>query len=315
MNPSLPNGPWLSIVGIGEDGIEGLRPAVRSLIGSAERVFGGKRHLQLLGDLARRTRSWPSPIEPGIAEVIGLRGQSVVVLASGDPFEHGIGVRLAAKLRPDEWVSLPQPSAFSLAANRLGWGLQETLTIGLNGRAIERLIPLLQPGARILALSAGARTPAIVADLLRTRGFGPSRMTVLEALAGPKEKIRSGIAASLDIPDINPLNTLAIEVVAEPGARILPLTPGLPDDWFESDGQLTKHEVRAVTLAALAPRRGEHLWDLGCGSGSIAIEWMLSGRACRASGIERRADRAARAARNALMLGVPGLAHRNRSHR
>ena len=299
--------PWLSIIGIGEDGLQGLSPAVRSLIAAAELVAGGRRHLQLVEGLARRTLAWPSPMEPGIAQVLSFSGRPVAVLASGDPFEHGIGAVLARKLEPSEWTSYPQPSAFSLAANRLGWALQDTLTLGINGRAIERLIPLLQPGARILALSADASSPAAVAGLLQARGFGGSNMTMLEALGGPREKVRSGTAADVDLSAIDRLNIIALEVATEDDARVLPLTPGLPDDWFETDGQITKREVRALTIAALAPRRGEHLWDLGCGSGSVAVEWMLADCSCRASGIERRPDRAARAARNALALGVPGL--------
>ena len=299
--------PWLSIVGIGEDGAEGLSAAARSALQAAEFVAGGKRHLQLAGALARNPRPWPNPMDAGVAEVLAMRGRLVAVLASGDPFEHGVGTLLVRDLAPGEWVSLPQPSAFSLAANRLGWALQDTLTIGLNGRALERLIPLMQPGAQILALSADAATPAAVANLVTERGFGLSRITVLEALGGPRERIRPARAHVFDFGDIDPLNTLAIEVAARPQARIVPLTPGVPDDWFESDGQLTKREVRALTIAALAPRRGEHLWDLGCGSGSIAIEWMLADRSCRASGIEQQAGRAARAGRNAIALGVPGL--------
>ena len=307
MTPSSKNGRWLSIIGIGEDGAEGLSPAARSLVAAADLVAGGARHLQLIGGLARKPFAWPSPMEPGIAEVLALRGKPVVVLASGDPFEHGVGALLVRGLSPEEWASYPQPSAFSLAANRLGWALQDTLTIGLNGRALERLIPLLQPGVRILALSWDASTPGVVAKLLTSRGFGGSRMTVLDALGGQRERVRSALASQFGLDGINPLNTLALEIVASPGARIVPLTPGLPDEWFETDGQLTKREVRALTLAALAPRRDEHLWDLGCGSGSIAIEWMLADRSCRATGVEKRADRAARAARNAMTLGVPGL--------
>ena len=298
---------WLSIIGIGEDGVASLSPAAKSLIGSAELVAGGKRHLQLIEPLARRTLAWPSPMDAGLAEVLALRGRPVVVLASGDPFQHGVGAVLARHVPSAEYRSFPQPSAFSLAANRLGWALQETLTIGINGRAIERVIPLLQPEARILALSADASSPSAVAKLLRERGFGPTRLTVLEALGGPRERIRTQEAATFNLDDVNPLNTIAIEVHTSPGARVLPQTTGLPDDWFESDGQLTKREVRAITLASLAPKRGEHLWDLGCGSGSVGIEWMLSDPSCQATGVEAKGDRAARAARNALSLGVPGF--------
>ena len=307
MTASGTGGPWLSIVGIGEDGLEGLSAAARSLIGAAELVVGGKRHLQLVGDLARRTLAWSSPMEASVREVLAMRGRPVVVLASGDPFNHGVGAILVRSQAPGEWLAFPQPSAFSLAANRLGWPLQETTTLGLNGRAIERLIPLLHPGARILALSADGATPASVAKLLVDRGLGNAQLTVLEAMGGPRERTRAATAAALDFSDVDPLNVLALEIGARPGVHSIPLTPGLPDDWFENDGQITKREVRALTLASLAPRRGEHLWDIGCGSGSVAIEWMLSDPSCRATAIERHPERAARAARNALSLGVPGL--------
>ena len=265
-------GAWLSIVGIGEDGVEGLVPSIRSLIASAALVAGGRRHLQLVEGLARgRTLPWSSPMDASLEEVLAQHGQSVVVLASGDPFEHGVGALLARRLEPREWASYPQPSAFSLAANRMGWALQDVARIGLNGRAIERLRPLLQPGARILALSTDGSTPGAVARYLASLGFGPSRISVLEAMGGPHERSRAGTAAALDAEGIAPLNTLAIEVIAEPRARILPLVAGLPDDWLEHDGQITKREHRAITLSSLAPRRGEHLWDIGCGSGSVAI--------------------------------------------
>ena len=299
--------PWLSIIGIGEDGLGGLSPAAKTLIESAELVFGGRRHLALVGSLARWSTPWPSPFEAARDLVLAQRGRRVVVLATGDPFNHGVGSLLVKDLPADEWRAYPLPSAFSLAANRLGWALQDTLTLGVNGRAVERLIPLLHCGVRILALSADAGTPAVVANLLSARGFGGSRLTVLEALGGAAEKIRSVPARHYAFSDVHALNIMAIEVAADAGAKMIPYTTGLPDDWFEHDGQLTKREVRALTLSSLAPRRGDHLWDLGCGSGSVAIEWMLADASLKATGVERNPDRAARAARNALALGVPGL--------
>ena len=299
--------PWLSIIGIGEDGVAGLTPATKTLIDSAELVFGGRRHLALVGGLARWTTPWPSPFEAARDLVLAQRGRRVVVLATGDPFNHGVGSLLVKDLPAEEWRAYPQASAFSLAANRLGWALQETATLGVNGRAVQRLIPLLHPGAKILALSADAGTPGTVAALLTARGFGGSRLTVLEAMGGAAERIRSVPARNYAYTDVHALNMMAIDIAADAGARILPYTSGLPDDWFESDGQLTKREVRALTLASLAPKQGEHLWDLGCGSGSVAIEWMLADPSLKATGVERNPERAARAARNALSLGVPGL--------
>jgi precorrin-6B C5,15-methyltransferase / cobalt-precorrin-6B C5,C15-methyltransferase len=299
---------WLSIVGIGEDGVEGLSSVARQLIRSAELVVGGARHLELADDLIQGRRlTWPSPIADAFPEIARHRGRAVVVLASGDPFHFGIGKQIAAFVPADEFICLPQPSAFSLAAARMGWPLQDIALVTLHGRALSGVIRHLQPGAHILALSWDSATPRQLAELLATRGMGQSRMTVLEAMAGPRERTRHATASQFDIDDIQPLNTIAIEVIAEPDAAIIPLAAGLDDDLFEHDGQLTKREIRAVTLSSLRPLQGQLLWDIGLGAGSVAIEWLLQHRSLRAVGIEARSERAERAARNAAALGVPEL--------
>jgi precorrin-6B C5,15-methyltransferase / cobalt-precorrin-6B C5,C15-methyltransferase len=299
---------WLSIVGIGEDGIDGLNPAARTLIASAEIVFGGKRHLSLATPLIRGAmRVWPSPFEQAVAEVLAHRDRQVCVLASGDPFLYGVGSVLARHVDAREIMVMPASSAFSLAAGRLGWALPDTLLVSLHGRSLDLVRPHLQPRARLLALMSDADGPEALARLLTQIGFGASRLTVLEALGGPKERMRTTTATTFDLGDINPLNTVAIEVVAAPDARVITRTAGRPDELFEHDGQITKREIRAITLSSLGPRWGELLWDVGAGSGSIAIEWMLADTSLRAIAVETRADRAARIQRNASALGVPGL--------
>lgn len=299
---------WLSIIGIGEDGLAGLSAVARRLIEAAELVAGGKRHLALAeASIRGRKLAWPSPPAEGVAEVFRHRGRPVVVLASGDPFHYGIGTLLAEEIPPEEFLCLPQPSAFSLAAARMGWAVQDTALVSLHGRALDGIVRYLHPGARILALSWDESTPGSLADLLVMRGLGRSRLTVLEALGGPNDRVRSATAAAFGIHGIAALNTIAIEVVGDASASIIPFTPGLPDALFENDGQLTKREIRAVTLSALAPRHGELLWDIGLGAGSVAIEWLLQHPSLRAIGIERSADRADRALRNAATLGAPCL--------
>jgi precorrin-6Y C5,15-methyltransferase (decarboxylating) len=108
-------------------------------------------------------------------------------------------------------------------------------------------------------------------------------------------------------PPHSRLAIVAIDCRLDPAAAPLPRVPGLPDDAFEHDGQLTKRELRAFALAALAPVPGQLLWDVGAGSGSIGIEWMRVHPASRAVAVEPRADRRERIARNAAALGVPGL--------
>ncbi|MCR6673424.1 precorrin-6y C5,15-methyltransferase (decarboxylating) subunit CbiE [Devosia ginsengisoli] len=300
--------PWLSIVGIGEDGLPGLGTAARAAISDAEVVFGGSRHLALAASaISGEARPWLPPFSASIDAIITLRGRKVCVLASGDPFHHGVGATLARHIDASQMRVFPHPSSFSLAAARLGWPLQDVLALSLHGRPLDLIRPHLHPGARILALTSDEHGPAALAKLLSEAGFGISIVTVLEALGGPNETVRSHVAMNFALTDINPLNICAISVVALPGARILPLTPGLDDALFEHDGQITKREIRALTIAALAPRRGELLWDIGAGSGSIAIEWMLADPSLSAIAVEADPERAARISRNASAFGVPAL--------
>ncbi len=299
---------WLSIIGIGEDGITGLSDAARTLIAQASLVVGGQRHLDMVaGAVTGETMAWPSPLTDGIAPILARRGSLVAVVATGDPFFYGIGSVLARAVPPNEMLCLPGISAFSLAANRLGWALQDCALVTLHGRALERILPALQPNSRVLALSWDCTTPKLLAELLVRHGFGETRMTLCEAMGGPHERIHEIIAQDFALDGISPLNLIALDIPAVPGARSLPLTPGLPDAWFEHDGQITKRDIRAITLSALAPRRGELLWDIGAGSGSIGIEWMLTHPANRAIAIERDQARIGRIARNAASLGVPDL--------
>jgi precorrin-6Y C5,15-methyltransferase (decarboxylating) len=299
---------WLSIVGIGEDGVDGLSSIARGLIGTAEIVFGGRRHLALAAPLIRgAARPWPIPFDGAAAEVLGHRGRQVCVLASGDPFHYGVGAVLARRINVREMIAMPAPSAFSLAAARMGWSLPETVLLSVHGRTLDLIRPHLHPNAHILTLTSDGSGPAALAALLTESGFGGSRLTVLEALGGGQERVRGTTAAGFDLRAIDTLNTVAIEVESAADARVLARAAGLADDLFDHDGQITKREIRAVTLSSLAPRRGELLWDVGSGSGSIAIEWMLADPTTRAIAIERRAERAARIARNAAAFGVPGL--------
>jgi precorrin-6Y C5,15-methyltransferase (decarboxylating) len=270
-------------------------------------VVGGARHLELAGPLSSPTYIWPSPIDVAVPTLLARRGAATCVLASGDPFFFGVGALLRRHFAAEEILCLPAPSAFSLAAARLGWSLQDCATLSLHGRPLEAILPHLQPSTKILALSWDGATPGRLARLLVERGFGRSTLTVCEAMGGPRERLRESAAENFALSDIAALNTIALKVVAGRGARAIARSSGLPDHYFEHDGQITRREMRALTLSALAPRRGELLWDIGAGSGSISIEWMLADPANRAIAIEQNAERAERIARNALGLGVPAL--------
>jgi precorrin-6Y C5,15-methyltransferase (decarboxylating) len=300
------SGRWLSIIGIGEDGRAGLTAAANALIDAADLIVGGRRHLELVGETRGAKMQWLTPLDATSAKILERRGTPVAVLASGDPFWFGAGVTLVRAIPAEEMLVLPAPSSFSLAAARLGWALQETATLGLNMRGQTPLLRRhVHHGRRILALALNSDTPKEVAELLTAAGFGPSKLIVLEALGGPRERIRQTTAQAFAFTNIDPLNVIGIDVVAGPDAAPIPYAAGLPDSCFESDGQLTKREIRAVTLSSLQPCPGELLWDVGVGSGSIGIEWLLAHPLNRAIGLERDDERAARATRNAVALGVP----------
>lgn len=299
--------PWLSLVGIGEDGLAGLTPAARTLVDDAELLVGGERHLAMLPEDGRERLAWSSPFSASLEEVVARRGNRVCILTSGDPLWYGVGAPLLQHIPRAEMSILPGRSAFTLAAARLGWPLAEVETLTLHGRPLALLQSFIQPGAKILALSEDAKTPAAVAALLTERGYGQSLMTVLEHLDGAQERRVDGRAAEWSANDLADLNTLAIDCVAGPDTMLLPRTPGLPDDAFRHDGQMTKREVRAATLSALVPVAGQLLWDVGAGCGSVAVEWLRAAPRSRAIAIERKAERRAMIAENAECLGTPSL--------
>lgn len=297
---------WLHIVGIGEDGLDGLVPAARAVVQSAEVIIGGDRHHQLADFVSAKRLKWPSPFDALIAQLQALRGKRVVVLATGDPLWFSVGARIGRSIDPSEITYYPQISAFQLASARMGWSMADVETLTVHGRPVEQMIAFIQPDQRLLILTTGDNTPEQIAKFLAERGFGASKMTVLAAMGGENELRFDGIAATWD-HEVPAFNTLAVDCIAAPDAALLPRVPGLPDELFEHDGTMTKRETRAVTIAKLMPMRGALLWDIGTGCGSVAVEWMRAARYAQAIGIEPRADRRAMAAQNALALGTPKL--------
>ncbi|MFZ4288240.1 precorrin-6y C5,15-methyltransferase (decarboxylating) subunit CbiE [Variovorax sp. HJSM1_2] len=275
--------PWLSIIGMGEDGLAGMSDGSRLALQQAQHVFGGPRHLAL-AQVGSRGRAWPLPFD--VAPVLALRGQRVAVLASGDPFWFGAGGSLSAHLPPEEWTAYPAASTFSLAAARLGWRLEATHCLGLHATAFAHSRNALHAGQRLICLLRDGAAVGEYAQWLTALGFGSSPLWVLEALGGPNERVRHSTAQDFALADVKAPVALAIEVT---GAAGIARSPGRPDADFAHDGQITKAPVRAITLAALAPRPGQHLWDLGAGSGSIAVEWCLAGGL--ATAVEQHAAR------------------------
>ncbi|MFP5500560.1 precorrin-6y C5,15-methyltransferase (decarboxylating) subunit CbiE [Pseudomonas sp. SDT2931_S440] len=298
--------PWLTVVGIGEDGFKGLGRNARHALLRASRIIGGQRQLDLLPVCIRGERQvWPSPFS--LEPVLARRGEAVCVLASGDPMFYGVGASLARQVPADELLILPAPSSVSLAAARLGWPLQEVVTLSVVARPMAALNAHLASGVRLLVLSNDGQSPAAIATQLAERGFGASRLSVFEHLGGPDERRIDGIARDWPGEPIAALNLLAIDCVADANTARLSRLAGLPDSAFRHDGQLTKRDVRAMTLARLAPMPGELLWDVGAGSGSIGIEWMRAHPSCRALAIEADEGRQLLIEHNRDALGVPGL--------
>ncbi|GAA4396910.1 bifunctional cobalt-precorrin-7 (C(5))-methyltransferase/cobalt-precorrin-6B (C(15))-methyltransferase [Actinomadura verrucosospora] len=298
----------ITVVGVGADGWDGLAEDSRAALRAADVLLGGARHLALVPDGPAERVPWPSPLLPALPGLIErYAGRSVAVLASGDPMFYGIGSTLAELVGPRRLRVLPHPSSASLACARLGWPLERVEVVSLVGRPAETLNAVVAPGRRVLVLGAGRQAPAVVAALLTGRGFGPSRMTVLCDLGAESETVAHGVASHWTDPAASALAVVAVECAPGPDAAPLPRVAGLPDDAFEHDGQITKREVRAVTLSRLGPLPGELLWDVGAGSGSVAIEWARAHPSCAAVAVESRPERAERIGRNAGALGVPGV--------
>ncbi|WP_313801326.1 precorrin-6y C5,15-methyltransferase (decarboxylating) subunit CbiE [Sphingobium sp.] len=303
--PATPDGPWLTIIGIGEDGLDGLSTAARAALEEATLIAGAPRHLALLPGLRAETLSWPVPFDDGVQALLARRGEPTVMLASGDPFWFGAGASISRHLNPQEWTAHPAPSTFALVAARLGWPLQDTECHGLHAAPLTRLRPSLVPGRRAILLLRDGPAVNALAAYLTGQGFGPSTLHVLEAIGGPRERIRRSRADAWDLDDI--AHPVAVGLSVAGDGRTLPRSSGLADDWFDHDGQITKRPARALTLSALAPRPGETLWDIGTGSGSIAIEWLLAHPSTHALAFEADPQRAARARANALSLGADRL--------
>ena len=297
----------ITVVGIGEDGLDGLTPKARGLIDEAKVLVGGERHLSKVPVGGEQRIDWDGDFDAAFDKIEKMKDRRVVVLASGDPLHYGVGVNIVRRFGADQVNVIPAPGAFSLAAADLGWPLADVKCLTVHGRALEAVTLYLTPGRRLLVLSWDGETPEKLAGLLTARGFGPSRITVLGNLGGDDETRTEGTAEKWTGETVPDLNTIAVECVAGDGANVLSRVPGLPDDAFEHDGLITKREVRAVTLARLMPLPGQTLWDVGAGSGAVAIEWLRAEPSAKAFGVERDPKRAAVIARNAANLGVPEL--------
>ncbi|WP_238370471.1 precorrin-6y C5,15-methyltransferase (decarboxylating) subunit CbiE [Heliomarina baculiformis] len=298
------DGPWLTIIGIGEDGPDGLTAESQAALADAEIVMGAERHLSLILETKAETVTWPVPFKDGLNLLDGYRGRTTVVLASGDPFWFGAGSVLAGRYERAEWRAIPAISTFQLAAARMGWPLEKTSCLGLHAAPLSQLRPRLAPKARMIVLLRDGEAVGTLANWLVETGFGDSDLTVMEALGGPRERLRSRKAQSYELNDV--VHPVCVALECQGTGAVMPQSSGLTDDWFDHDGQITKRPVRALTLSALAPRPFEHLWDIGAGSGSIGIEWLMRDTSLTATAFESNISRAARVSENADKFGLGG---------
>lgn len=293
---------WLSLIGLGENGVDGLSNAAKLVLRGADHVYGAKRHFDLIGSMDAELHAWPSPFDAMVSEVSQLKGEKVVVLATGDTSWYSVGNLLSKAFGADQMQVFPNVSAFQWAAARMGWALQNTTCLSVHGRAVEQINQHLQPRNRLLVLTSNGAAVTEIAKSLTDAGFGDSQLTALSHLGGENEQTFASQAKAWghDVPD---LNTLAIDCVAGNTAQVLAPHHSLPDTAFVHDGTMTKRDIRATTIAKLMPMPDALLWDVGAGCGSVAIEWMRAVRGAKAIGIEMRADRREMAQQNARALG------------
>jgi precorrin-6B C5,15-methyltransferase / cobalt-precorrin-6B C5,C15-methyltransferase len=298
---------WLTIVGIGEDGWEGLGHRARRAIEQADHVIGSKRTLGMLTKVKAIQHEWPQPFSAVVEQLKPLTHQRTVMLASGDPMNFGVARKVLEFVPKAEMEIIPHFSAFTLAAAQMGWSLPDCDCITIHGRPAANLEPFIAPDARLLVLTEDGSSVAEACRRLVARGFENSEVTVLENLGGPNQKVTSFLANTMPKQSWSPLNTLAIHCIPSSTAKVWSRLAGLPDDAFVHDGQITKREVRAATLAALNPSPDQTLWDIGAGCGSVAIEWCRSTRGCQAFAIEPDKDRQQMITQNADQLGAARL--------
>jgi precorrin-6B C5,15-methyltransferase / cobalt-precorrin-6B C5,C15-methyltransferase len=296
----------IEVVGLSARGWQDLPERLRATIRYAEVLLGSRRHFNLIPSFPDQQRlPWPTPLREGLPTLLSQVGdRRIVALASGDPLVAGIGSTLVDMLGADAVHIHPAVSSVALARARMGWPEETTELVRLRGGDLDGVRRYLFPGQRLIILSRDGDSPAEVAQLVTDAGYGDSTITVLGDLDTEAES-RLDVMARDWTGRAPTLNVICVACAGAGSAASL--VPGLPDDIFDHDGQLTKRDLRAAALARLMPRPGDLLWDVGAGAGSIAIEWLRSDPRCRAIAIERDGDRVKRIRGNAEALGVPGL--------
>ena len=304
--------PWITIIGIGESGLQYLADVSQNRLESADIIIGPPRHLRLLGLSGSKVLEWPVPFSDGLKILEKYKGKKVVVLVSGDPFWYGPAATILRKFSFDDIEVFPGPSTFGWAAARMGWSIEDISCVGLHAKPVEHIRSLIAPKRKILALMRDGDQVKSLAHYLSKLGFGQTNIHVLEALGGNNERIREIAAEEYNLVDVE--HPVCVAICVDGLGSAIPFSTGIDDKFFETDGQITKSQIRALTITALAPQYGQHLWDLGAGSGSVSIEWLMRDKSLYATAVERDPSRCGIIEQNVQNLGLDNLSLHNGSN-
>lgn len=292
--------PAIAVVGITDAGAASLTPAYSDIVAGADVLVGGARQLAFFPDHSARRIVIRTDMV-ALADLLRAEqavGRRIVVLASGDPLLYGIGSTLRRFFPADALHIYPNVSAVQLAWARIVEPWHDAGIVSVHGRALAAVIEAARHHARLAVLTDGDHTPAAIARTLLAAGLPDRPIAVCERLGGPEERVTRTTLAMVPEQTFDPLNVLLLlpaEGAAMPTSRPCGWLPGAPDDAFAQRtperGLITKREVRVLSLAALGLRAEDVLWDVGAGTGSVAIEAARHVPSTRVYAIERDAAR------------------------
>ena len=291
------------VIGVDERGVSALPEDLRTRLAEMDIIIAARR---FHGDLPSgpEIQGWPTPFSNIFNILKKISKKSVALLATGDPMWFGAGASLVRELGPEGCEVIPAVSGLQLAAARLGWPLARCEIVSVHGRPAGSLVSRLYPRARLLVIAQDGASPVQLAELLTAHGYGDATLHVLAHLGGAAESRFDGRARGWTHDRVPDFHIIGIACPDE-----VPAGAGLvaPDQSFETDGKLTKRDARASALAKLAPFPGAVLWDIGTGSGAIAIDFLRNAGTGQAFAIDRNEVQLARATTNAAWHGVTGL--------
>ena len=291
------------VIGVAEGGIASLPAEIRDRLAGMDLVVAAPRFRDGLPD-GPETIDWPSPFSDIFNVLSDNPDKSVALLTTGDPMWYGAGASLVRELGPDGCEVVPAVSGLQHAAARLGWPMAGCRVVSIHGRPVSGLVSALHPRARLLLIAQDGGSPMAAAKLLAARGYGAARMHVLAHLGGSDEARIDGTADGWTHDRVPDFHIIGIEC---PDAGLVPHGLAAPDSSFDNDGKLTKRDARASALAKLAPFPGAVLWDIGSGSGAVAVDFLRNAPRGIAYAVDRNQTQLDRGNANAVTHGVTGF--------